>query len=173
MDKNKFLLNEFATMTLMDGLATRNKNYPIYKKNIDRNLLKEHLRNKLLNISKDYRGCEIGEEELISLINGLAEDATKKYQSILYENHFRIGISQKIVNLFLKYLWCSDWIKEPPHCPFDSIIKNKLNSPILIDWTKLDNIDDYKKYVKAAHSIANIQGKSIAQWELATWNPNV
>lgn len=172
MDKNEFLINEFITMTLMGGLSTRNKKYPIYKNGADQESFKKNLRNKLINISKNYKDQDIKEEKLINLIKKLAQETTKKYQNILHENHFRIGISQKIVNLFLKYLWSFGWIKKPPHCPFDSIIRNRLNDSSLIDWTKFDHIDDYKKYIKAAHKIASNQSKSIAQWELEIWNPN-
>lgn len=173
MNKNEFLMNEFITLTLMGGLSTRNKKYPVYRKDVNSDPFKKYLRKKLTNISEKYRNQNIKEEELVNLINELSKDATEKFQDILHENHFRIGISQKIINLFLKYLWCLDWIKEPPHCPFDSIIKNKLNCLSLIDWTKLDTIDDYKKYTEVVFQIANAQGKSIAQWELEMWNPNL
>ena len=36
---------------------------------------------------------------------------------------FKIGHSQKLLNLMLKYYWCLEWLKyTPPHCPIDRMI---------------------------------------------------
>ena len=65
-------------------------------------------------------------------------------------------------NLYLKYLWCIDIICEPPHCPIDKIILNKLKD-YKTSWTKM-NKDDY---IRAIKKINFVRGKeSIAQWEL-------
>jgi len=55
----------------------------------------------------------------------------------------------------------------PPHCPFDSIIIGCFPEFTGMNWTQLDNIDDYKKLVKAARDAA--QSETIAEWELEIW----
>ena len=64
-----------------------------------------------------------------------------KDKAILKDNVFRVGITQKAFNLYLKYLWCLGlrWIEhEPPHCPFDRIVIGKLGGG-LTAWTKVND----------------------------------
>jgi len=80
--------------------------------------------------------------------------------------YFRFGTLQKLVNLYLKYQWCLGWLAEPPHCPFDGVILEKLK--VKGKWTESDDSHEYKEWVNKAQEEAN--GTSIAQWELNTWN---
>ena len=74
--------------------------------------------------------------------------------------------AQKALNLYLKLLWCLGKVKEPPHCPFDSIVISKLGKKL--NWTELDDIQPYKDLVNSARTLA---GKlSIAKWELEIYN---
>ena len=109
---------------------------------------------------------KITEDLLIQKISYLV----KKFNS----NNFRfnIGHSQKLINILLKYYWCLGWLKnEPPHCPLDRIvlskaqIKSEGKTP---SWTKMDNVEDYKKYIKDIKKIAD--PKSVALWELEIFN---
>ncbi len=61
---------------------------------------------------------------------------TTEFKDILFGNGFRVGIAQKALNLYLKYLWCLGKITEPPHCPFDSIIISEIKCNI--KWTEMD-----------------------------------
>jgi len=89
---------------------------------------------------------------------------SKNYSSFLKNNHLKIGVSQKLLNLYLKYKWCLNLIKTPPHCPFDSIIIKELGCKI--NWTQLDNIEQYKDLVNKAKEKAKQKKLSIAEWEL-------
>lgn len=171
MTKEEFILNEISTLTLNGGLSTRNRNYPIYSicTEKDRYNINKYLRRQLKEIYQTYKNNSIREDELMKLIESFASDASSNFGNVLFKNKLRIGVSQKIINLFFKYLWCLGLIEEPPHCPFDSVIKKHLNDNSLVDWTALDNIDDYKKYVAITRMKANDRGISIAQWELDCW----
>lgn len=114
----------------------------------------------------------IDEETHFKHIENLATELTNKYGDYLKGGKFRIGIAQKALNLYLKYLWCAGFTPMPPHCPFDRIIidaiKEKNWKPQETNWTEMDNIDTYKKCVEAAKKAAN--GKPIAEWELEIWS---
>lgn len=108
----------------------------------------------------------LDEKELINQIKGLT-DFAKNEGSL-----FKIGHSQKLINLMLKYYWCLGWIEEPPHCPIDRMIlveANKKGANIkdksgkLPSWTKLDNIKEYESYI---NQIKSTFGKQLSSWEL-------
>ena len=82
----------------------------------------------------------------------------------MHNDRFRIGIAQKLINLHLKYLWCSGVIQEPPHCPIDGIIRDvaKLN----YDWIISDNIEEYKEAIESLNKISQRKHETLAQWEL-------
>lgn len=174
--KHAFLLNEIFTSSINAGLQTRNRDYPVYKKNLTDLKAKENMilciRKFLLGYIKDFDAIdEEGHKEKITL---MAKRITENYMPILHNGEFRIGISQKIINLFLKYLWCIGWINEPYHCPFDSIIKSHLikgdSSVQLTDWTRMNSMEEYKEYVKVARERANDEHCSIPEWEVKVWN---
>lgn len=175
--KDEFLISELLVTTISSGLQTRNKNFPIYnQENITQdasNNLKNDLKEFLLLTMEQFP--EMNENDHFSSIINLSNIISEKHYQILHNGRFRIGISQKVINLFLKYVWSTGKIGIPFHCPFDSIIKVALLKGIreryeLKDWTSLDSIDDYKKYVNLARIIASEKGLSIADWELYIWS---
>jgi len=166
-DKLEFIKNEILTSTIVGGLG---RGYSVYKKGVqenDKNKLKNLLRETLDNYSKIYKD-KVNEKHHIENIKRFAEDITDKYARILQDNRFRIGRAQKLLNLYLKYLWTLGLIPKPPHCPFDSVIISRLG--LDIKWTQLDSIEDYKLLVKRAKEAAERNGLSIAEWELRIWN---
>lgn len=174
--KHAFLLNEILTSSINAGLQTRNRDFPVYKKDLTDLKKKEKMimfiREFLLGYMKDFD--DIDEAGHKVKIGTMAKLITEAFGPILQNGVFRIGISQKIINLFLKYLWCSGWVKQPFHCPFDSIIKGKLigsdASIQLCDWTKMNSIEEYGRYVKLANEKATALGCSIPEWEVKIWN---
>jgi hypothetical protein len=174
--KHAFLLNEIFTSSINAGLQTRNRDYPVYKKDLTDLKAKENMilciRKFMLDYIKDFDAIdEEGHKEKITL---MAKHITENYMPILHNGEFRIGISQKIINLFLKYLWCYGAVKEPFHCPFDSIIKSHLikggSSIQLTNWTRMNSMEEYKEYVKVARERANDEHCSIPEWEVKVWN---
>ena len=61
---------------------------------------------------------------------------TNSFPDVLYEKKIPIGIAQKAVNLYLKYMWCFGWIPEPPHCRIDRTVLEAVDDQD--DWTKMD-----------------------------------
>ena len=84
------------------------------------------------------------------------------------------GISQKMLNLYLKYQWCLGNIKEPPHFPVDRIIQEKLNQvaknnnlpKIVIEaWTLFENETKYLHIIRFAEQVKNT-ATSLKQFSL-------
>ena len=111
--------------------------------------LQEHLE----AISQGYKDKPITEEQHIDNLTKLKENLTTEFNNILFGNGFRIGIAQKALNLYLKYLWCLGKITEPPHCPLNSIIISEIKCNI--KWTEMDSIEEYKRLVEGAKQVAN------------------
>jgi hypothetical protein len=120
--------------------------------------------------SRFYRNHEkVNDDRHEQNICELAKTITACHRDILHRGQFRIGSAQKCLNLYLKYLWCVGEIAEPPHCPFDNLVVDKLGSEFAeCRWTKLDDIQKYKDMVAAARTMAGKE--SLAKWELELWN---
>lgn len=168
-EREKFLRNEFLTLSLFGALG-RSKSYANSASKKDKDQFRNALRENLDKISQAYVS-EIKEEKHLSNIKYLADDLTLRFPHCLRKGKFRIGIAQKALNLYLKYLWCAGLIEIPPHCPFDSIIINHLPDCENLKWTSIDTIEDYQKLVVAARKKAN--EKPLAQWELEIWTNSI
>ena len=110
-------------------------------------------------------------EEHIKNVISFANNITDHHQTILANDRFRIGTSQKVLGLYLKYLWALGQIPEPPVCPFDRTIIDELELEEEINWTELDSENDYRKLIDAAIIKATESGfgNSLAKWELYVW----
>jgi len=170
-DKQKFLLREIITMSINGGLqhsTTYNKTTTADSQ--ERKDLKKSISDFL--ISEIICKTNFTEEEIIKLIVKLSEtlSKSKKHTKILNDGKFRIGISQKIINLFLKYIWTLVWFKDvPPLCPIDKTILNKIRR-YNENWTRCNDINKYKEWIDEIKKEAKKEHKSIAEWELFFFN---
>src|SRR3989339_730159 len=170
--KEEFLVVEFLQYSINAGLQTRNEEFPIYRlENLSLDFakrLRNEIKDFLLVYLKDFN--RVDENGHVSRIIELSDKISKKYSEILYKKRFRIGVSQKIVNLFLKYMWTSGQIEMPFHCPIDNIIKTKvlkgIKNKALKDWTEFDKITDYMKYIDIIRQKSKDLNLTIAEWEL-------
>jgi hypothetical protein len=168
-NKEKFLRNEFLTMSVLGALG-RSKTYSDAASEEDKARFRNALHENLDEISKAYTS-QIEEEKHLSNIRNLSDTLTSGFQHCLRNGRFRIGIAQKALNLYLKYLWCLDLIVMPPHCPFDSIIISHLPHCKGLIWTSIDTIEDYQILVQAARKKAD--GEPLPEWELKMWTNSV
>lgn len=174
--KDQFLTNEFLMFSLNAGLQTRNSNYPIYQNQGSYGNVSQILRSDVKDYLVAYlqKFNDLTEKNHYDKIEIMSKIISDKHGHILFNGRLRIGVSQKIINLFLKYMWTIGKIRMPYHCPFDNIIKTRLlaenHNFVLQDWTVLDSIEEYKKYVSLAKIKANNKRLTIAEWELLNWN---
>ncbi|MFZ3076880.1 MAG: hypothetical protein WA139_00310 [Candidatus Aenigmatarchaeota archaeon] len=164
--KWEFIENEIWILTF-GGAFQRSKSYeddtPEDKKTKFREAIKQYIR----DIVEKYYRNGIDEKQHMKNIEELCNWASREYGKILNGGRLRIGVGQKILNLYLKYLWCLNKFASPPHCPIDRRIIIKIDNKSAVNWTELDNISVYEDLIKKAKKKAN--PKSLAEWELDEW----
>jgi hypothetical protein len=167
--KQNFMRNECMTLTINGSLATRR--WKVYRDGAsEKEKIRDELKNQLLRLETQYCGSVTDDQHMQNIVD-LADHMTNKFSTKLAGGRFRIGIAQKALNLYLKYMWCMDILKEPPpHCPFDARIISKLPScKCTQEWTKTDSISDYQCWVEDARNEAKKVGLSLPDWELKEW----
>lgn len=167
-EKRRFLTYEFSLLTIKAALSTRNKKYPIYCNNsssMQKANYRHAIRKLFLDIESIYMAKQVPENDHIEFIVKTANSLSSAYKDCLFEQKLRIGVAQKLINLYLKYLWAAELLSnEPPHCPIDGIIRNEAN--IEYNWISSDCINEYKQAVMKLKAISEPRGKTLAQWEL-------
>ncbi len=174
--KKRFLRNELFRISLGASFQTRGRENPMYIYRQNPNV-PDAQRLLIRNSIKEYVSTQIFQynyltvPKYISSVNTLSEHISGLYKDYLHGERFRIGVSQKLFGLYLKYLWMIGDISEPPVCPFDGEILRELG--IQDNWTQIDDIKILKKWIDKAKEKATSDGYngSIAQWELANWEP--
>lgn len=126
--------------------------------------LRTVLRSKIPQLATAYSGV-VDEDKHIKNIAELANHVSETCESLLNGGSVTFGIAQKLLNSYLKYLWCDSRIPAPPHCPFDNTIIDTLTlrPGCQRQWTKA-NEPDYCNWVSAAKRLAG--SESLSEWEL-------
>src|SRR5262245_47199684 len=125
--KRRFLVYELGLLTVRAALSTRDEGWPIYKETTsqrERAEAQDAFRAILEELDAGYAGGGVSEPAHNRLIVDVADRLTAKLKPSLHKDRFRIGVSQKLVNLYLKYLWVAGLCPEPPHCPIDGIVRD-------------------------------------------------
>ena len=111
-----------------------------------------------------YNGDAISDEEHIKNIYKLS-DFTTRFHNILNNGRLNFGASQKILNLFLKYMWCLYEAPIPPHFPVDRRIQENIGFRPIISWTTFENETGYMEIINFARNSLSIH-PNIAEFEL-------
>lgn len=171
-DKARFLRltnvsrEEDALQNCILAAFRRNK---MYKDNVlqsERYELRNDLKVELRNLSASYLLGGVGETDHEANIQYLSDVLSAKHGAMLTDGRFKIGTSQKALNLYLKFLWCLDRLPdEPVHCPVDRIILTKVL--IYGAWTQLDDIQSYREWISIIRDA--IEPQSLSTWKLGAW----
>ncbi|MDM1549455.1 hypothetical protein HX096_16495 [Empedobacter falsenii] len=164
--KNDFLLYEFWILSVQGGFQRSNA----YKKETSdkeriafRKALKQFVDTELVPQYQMIVSDNQHENNIITLCNYSKEN----YEHLFVKGSLNIGVSQKLLNLYLKYQWCAGWIETPPHFPVDRIIQQKLNVKPLKPWTKFEDINDYRNVIDfAKKEFSKMNYNSLAEMEL-------
>lgn len=170
--KEQFIHNEIWTLTF--GAAFQRVN--IYKSSVNDEKIKENIKKALRAFivklaDKDYSGLTLNDDKHVKNIYRIHE-FSKKYKRHLNNGALNFGVCQKLLNLYLKYVWCLGKIKTPPHFPVDRRIQEKLGMNPITSWTKYK---DHKPYMKVIDFARTRQGqhKTIADLELIIFERRV
>src|SRR5690606_5262794 len=125
MDKNQehFIYNEIWTLTFGAGFQRANI-YLEKIKDTDKKSFKKELKEFIeLDILPFYKDNEIiKDDEHLSNIQKISIYSSR-FENILQNGKLNFGVSQKLLNLILKYLWCLFEYPTPPHFPLDRRIQ--------------------------------------------------
>jgi hypothetical protein len=171
MKRNEFILYEVWMLSTFGAFQRAN----IYKKGVTE-IERKEFRGKLRKFIEDklieqYLNDVTETNHVLNII--ALSNYTNDFNSILKNGQINIGVCQKLLNLYLKYLWCLDKIKTPPHFPIDSIIQKELNVLNPTPWTKMTTIEEYLRVIQVAKDLLpNKPYSSIAELELHLFKRN-
>ena len=166
--KNSFIQNEIWILTF-NGAFQRSSIYKSKISEIERKHFREKLRDHIENEILSSYSNKVTEEHHIKNINQLS-DFSKSFKSILNNGKLNFGISQKLLNLFLKYQWVLDKIETPPHFPVDRIIQEKMNFKPIISWTQITKSKEYMIIIDHARELSNVENLTLSEFELQLFN---
>lgn len=131
---------------------------------------RKQLKNELEAVEKDYIDNSVDTESHIANIKKL-QDWSMNFSDILSGGKFNIGISQKLLNIHLKGLWCYGFLNyPPPHFPVDRIIQERLRLKPLVLWTRITDAEVYLDIIGKAEVIAKAHNLGLAELELKVYN---
>ena len=165
MNKEDFIKDELWLVTVNAAFQRANVYLPNANEQT-KNDMKRMLRGLLeMSILSDYHN-EVSDQKHIENINSV-KNFSSNFSDILANGSFTFGVSQKILNLFLKVQWCLGRLKSiPPHFPVDRRIQVELGIKVPISWTTEMNEKEYLEIIELARKLAEKDNKSIAEYEL-------
>lgn len=162
--KDKFLNREFWTLTFAAAFQRAN----VYRDNVSDTQKSDFKSKTRAFIEKSlmtyYSENIVTDEMHIENIKKLS-DFTSEFQSILQNGKLNFGVSQKMLNLYLKYLWCHNKITEPPHFPVDRRIQENIGFRPIVSWTRFEDSIDYMRIIDFVRE-KNNEFPTIAEFEL-------
>jgi hypothetical protein len=173
-----FIHNEIWILTFAGAFQRAN----IYNKTapeLQRGQFKTKTRAYIVDVVLDgYKTGNISDEQHIDNIKSISAYSSN-FSEIFVKGKINFGIAQKMLNLYLKYMWSLGNIPEPPHFPVDRIIQIKLIeqakqleiNPIKIEaWTQFNDEKHYLKVISSARELIgkneNLAKHSLAELEL-------
>ena len=175
--KKEFLNNEIWILTFGGAFQRAN----IYKENYSEKIrtdFRKALREKTEKLVSEKYHQKVDKEQHIENIYELV----KHSQNLRVDGNcipINFGVAQKLINLYLKYLWCLKEVPEPPHFPVDRIIQEKLIRILkdntlatfkLLPWTQFEDEIHYKEVIEKAKLITDnvkeYKDLSLAELEL-------
>ena len=159
--KKQFLLSEIWSLSISAAFQRANVYVKGFNDEKEKEAYKKRLREHLETIAQQYKK-PIDETTHIQNIHSVSECG----HNCLANGKLNFGVSQKLLNLYLKYLWCLDMIPMPPHFPIDRLIQEKLKVKNVIAWTFEMNEDNYTEIIEKARYKAKNENISLAELEL-------
>jgi len=175
--KSKFIINELWNLSVAGALQRANIYTPNAVENT-KNKFKSDLKNYLEQLVQAQYFKEVDENSHVANIQALSA-YTEKYGTLLRNGKINFGVSQKILNLFLKYIWCLKLIPTPPHFPVDRNVQAELNKKAsssglpqkkIKSWTQFKDETDYLEIIKFAQILqendTSLSNMPLAEMEL-------
>lgn len=162
--------NETYLINAIRASVQRNTIYATDLPSDKREVIKEMWTYALESLASKYKNNQSKQQYLDDVLY-LKNFMNKQFKDDKFfaSTGFRISHAQKSLSVYLKYLWCTDKIEEPPCCPIDAIILQKV-SINNVAWTAIDSINALENIIDIVAEVAAKERKTIAKWELANFN---
>lgn len=173
--KNKNHIHPFIhEMFLRNSLNAALARNPVYADGADlamKKVFKSACNQRLTELGIRYYAWEWDLPRYCQEIVEFSDAISQSFACILRDNRLRIGTSQKMISLYLKYLWLDG---DPSKKPMGAVLDRGIlaasgyqNPPA---WTQLDDIQVYSEIQVSISWIAASQGYgSGAVWEAEKW----
>lgn len=166
--KKSFLRDEMCMLSIGVVIQRANVYLPGVEDDTKR-LFKSVLKEELLMMAGMYHISPVSEYTHIRNIERLSEFSTG-FSKFLRNGSLHFGICQRMLNLFLKYAWCSGAMKEaPPHFPIGHTIQQQLGYPEkeIIQWANNLTRESYLEIINFARTrLETMQVNSLAELDL-------
>lgn len=172
--------NDHQAIALRSAINTAIRRNPTYNNPInDKEEVKTFWRNEISRLGNQYLTKKSTQESIIKDVCEMKRNINSLFNNSFIDGGIRISQCQKSLSIYMKYLWCfGDLIYSPSICPIDRTIIQKCQIvfrnnglqwtlPYDFAWTRLNDINEYKKIIEIAQKVAIIEGyKDSATWEL-------
>ncbi|MBI5729968.1 MAG: hypothetical protein HY963_02420 [Ignavibacteriales bacterium] len=134
---------------------------------------RETLKEWLEQLALRYYACEYDANKYCNEIISLKEHLLANHGQIL--TSLTLGICQKPITLWLKYLWLiGDASKKPLFATIDRDIMNLAHIPNPPNWSEIDTIEEYLRIVSFIDNYAIVNGfGSGSVWEAENWSDEI
>ncbi len=165
--QDNFLQSEFWILS-WNASVQRALRYGKNKSEAERSVFRDYIIKHCDEVIIPRYSNTQSEEQHLDNILELLKVASSYPDKELLAKPYNIGITQKLLNLQLKYLWCAGFVEMPPHCPVDRIILNYTKLKNKMNWTQITTISDYQKAIEAIREVSGTT--PLAVWELETYD---
>lgn len=156
-----FLKHEFASLAWNGAV----QHAGVYKDNIQEEKRAKNAKEALINFEKTEYEKQVTSSEQFQKIEKFSACLKEKCGDIFHDDRL-FAVSQKALNLYLKYLWCAGILAfEPSHCPIDNVVLAKIGKKL--GWHNMTH-EQYQEIMKEIDKKA--ERKGIAVLELEIWN---
>ena len=189
-ERYKFVHSYALKGAITAAVTTRNGDYPVYAKNlsvITKKQMVKYWGEMIQKYAEHYKHAKRDVSFFVSDIRQLKEEikAVDDYKKCFFDDDIRVAQCQKSLSVYLKWLWCLGELEfEPPVCPIDRYVlaecrrlTGSKDEKRLIDsvnanggWGALNDFEVYEQLIKVVINVASDKGKTVAAWELETFN---
>jgi hypothetical protein len=141
---------------------------------VEKKAFRSDCKRRLSTLGNRYFAWELDLDDYCQEIVNFCDAVSRDHTAALANGRLRVGTAQKMISLYLKYLWLSGDSSKKPICAV-------LDRPILVasgyldppNWTEFDDIKLYERIQKCIGLKAFSEGfGSPAVWEAENWRGN-
>jgi hypothetical protein len=164
-------------MVLRNAVNAALQRVPIYANDLPlndprRTQFREFVKGWLTQLGFRYFAWEYDANRYCEEITSLQTKLTNSFNTILSNGDITVGVCQKPISLYLKYLWLyGDSAKKPIFPPLDGKVLQETNAPITQNFPQIASIQDYRTICGHIDNYARSKGCGTGVvWEAEFWN---